>query len=620
MCGIIGVVSNKYIKDRDWLDKGSLQLIHRGPDSFGHWWSDEGNVGFAHRRLSIIDLSNNAHQPMLDKTKNIVITYNGEIYNFRELKEELKKKGFNFISSSDTEVIINAYLNWGIDCIKKFDGMFVLAIYDKRKNKFYIARDRVGEKPIFYSHQNDELRFSSELKGLLCENKTTFNIDKNALDCYLSLGFVPGNECLVDGINKLEPASILELDIKSQKKLIYKYWKPSYKENKYIFNLDINSAGKKLEELLSESVKKQLYADVPVGILLSGGIDSSLITALAARHSDNIKTFNVSFSDSPDYDESLYAKDIANYFSTEHHELNAEDISTDLMFKLSRQFDEPICDSSMLPTYLVTNLVSKHCKVALGGDGGDELFGGYHHYQRILKLKKYTSYVPLYIRKKISKTANNILPIGFKGRNWLQAVGTDFNSEVPQISNFFDLRYKNKFYENINFNSNYAINLRDQYIDKQLNFPDRAMHLDFLNYLPEDILVKIDRASMLNSLELRSPMLDRKVLEFAFSLDSKLKVNTKHRKIILQNLCQRVLPKNYNTNRKQGFSIPLQKWLQKGKWLEYFKSILLDDGCSINKEVVKNLFSLQEKGYSNNERLFSLAILELWKKNYNIQF
>ncbi len=618
MCGIAGIVSNKDIIDKDWLEKASSKIIHRGPDSFGYWWADSGNIGFAHRRLSIIDLSSNGHQPMLDKGKNIVITYNGEIYNFKELRSELIKQGYIFFSKTDTEVIINSYKHWGVNCFDKFDGMFAIALFDKRSNKFYLVRDRVGEKPIFFSHDNNEFRFCSEMKGLLSDTSKNFRINKDALDCYLTLGFVPGKICLVDGINKLEPASILELDVLTQKKKVTKYWYP-YKEKNKILN-NIGPATLRLENILSTSVERQLFADVQVGILLSGGIDSSLITALASRFSNKIKTFNVKFSDNPNYDESLHAREIANHFSTDHYELNADSISTDLLSKLSFQFDEPICDSSMLPTYLVTELVSQHCKVALGGDGGDELFGGYHHYSRILKLKKYTRHVPLLFRKKISNISTDILPIGFKGRNWLQSAGIDFEQDVPQISTFFDLKYKNQFYDKINFNSNYAINLRNQYINPNINFPERAMNLDFYNYLPEDILVKVDRTSMLNSLELRSPMLGRQVIEFANSLHSDLKVTESHKKIILKELCKKILPKNFNTTRKQGFSIPLHNWLKKGKWLEYFKSILLDHESSFNKKTINNLFELQKRGYSNSERLFSLVLLELWKKNYNINF
>ena len=618
MCGIAGIVSNKNIIDKGWLEKASSKIIHRGPDSFGYWWADNGNIGFAHRRLSIIDLSSNGHQPMLDKSNSIVITYNGEIYNFKKLRSELVKKGYNFFSKTDTEVIINSYKHWGIDCFDKFDGMFAIALFDKRNNKFYLARDRVGEKPIFFSHENNELRFCSEMKGLLSDTKKNFSINRDALDCYLTLGFVPGKICLVNGVSKLEPASILELDVLTQKKIIIKYWQPC-KESSQILN-DIDSATLKLEDILSRSVERQLFADVPVGILLSGGVDSSLITALASRFSNKIKTFNVKFLDNPNYDESLHAREIAKHFSTDHYELNADSISTDLLSKLSYQFDEPICDSSMLPTYLVTELVSQHCKVALGGDGGDELFGGYHHYSRILKLEKYTRHIPLLWRKKIANFTSNILPIGFKGRNWLQSTGIDFEQDVPQISTFFDLKYKNQFYNKINFNSNYAINLRNQYIDSNINFPERAMNLDFHNYLPEDILVKVDRTSMLNSLELRSPMLGREVIEFANSLHSDLKVTESQKKIILKELCKKILPSNFNFNRKQGFSIPLQKWLQKGKWLEYFKSILLDHNSSFNKKAINRLFELQKRGYSNSERLFSLVLLELWKKKYNIEF
>ena len=375
-----------------------------------------------------------------------------------------------------------------------------------------------------------------------------------------------------------------------------------------------------LENLLKDSIKKQLVADVPVGVLLSGGIDSSLVTALAARGNKTIKTFTITFPGHKRYDESLHAKQISEYFETDHLELPLPEIGTDIIFKLAKQYDEPLTDSSMIPTYFVANLVKKHCDVALGGDGADELFGGYSHYSRLLWTKKYFRYLPKILKNILSYCSTNYLPLGFKGRNWFQSLANDLENKIPFIASYFDRYSREKLLLN---SQNYSFNaekVRSNNIPITHDLIQRLTKYDFLNYLSEDILVKVDRASMLNSLEIRAPFLDYRIIEFAFSsVPSELKTSTSNRKIILKNLAKKLLPKDIDLKRKQGFSVPLDTWLKQPPWLNLFKEVLLTSNDSLfNSNFIEGLFKGQQKGLINSERLFSLVLFELWRREYKI--
>lgn len=619
MCGIIGFASNKKIKNKKWLAIGRDAMIHRGPDDAGEWWSDDEKIGFGHRRLSIIDLSKAGHQPMQDSSKNITTVFNGEIYNYLELKNELEKKGHVFSTKSDTEVLIASWQEWQEDCVNHFNGMFSFAIHDKNRRLVYLARDRAGEKPLFYSLTDSGLSFASELKGLLVDPEFSHKMDYKAVDCYLSMGYIPGDMCILDGVNKLPAAHFMVFKYNTRTLKVSQYWHfPN------IINQDNNINTEKLldelDALMEDSVRKQLVADVPIGVLLSGGIDSSLVTALASKVSDNIKTFNISFPGYGKYDESSHAKSIAKHFNTEHIELEADDIDIDLLYKLVKQYDEPIADSSMLPTYLVSNLVRQHCTVALGGDGADELFGGYYHHSRLLWTEGKIRRIPIFIRKFFSKIITSLTPVGFKGRNWIQAIETDFHNSIPLIGLFFDpktrIRLLKKQRSKVKIVAEKVVKNRTF---KTSDLLQRITKTDFVNYMTEDILVKVDRASMINSLELRSPFLDYRIVEFAFSeVPSILKATTSQRKIILKKMSERLLPPEFNKQRKQGFSIPLREWLKDGPWRDLFYQVLLADDCFFDKKTVNDLLLGQDKGRNNTERLFSLVFFELWRREHQI--
>mgnify|MGYP001232584163 CR=1 FL=1 len=617
MCAIIGYCINSESKKySDWLIKGTELMSHRGPDDKGLWWSDSKCIGLGHRRLSVIDLSIHGKQPMQNSMKNQVIVFNGEIYNHKDLRGILIKKGYHFNSLTDTEVILNAYLEWGTDCLTKFNGMFAFVIYDKIKKIFFCARDRAGEKPFFYSYKNKNFFFSSELKVFLKSSLFSKKINHQSMECYLAFGYVPGELCIADDVKKLSPAHAMIYDTNKNTLKVWRYWelpKPQISRN---LKSKVDGLVDEFESLMENAIKKQMVADVPVGILLSGGIDSSLIATIASKSSSKIKTFTIGFDKFKDYDERHQSRKISNFLGTDHFELDAGDISPDIIKKLAYQFDEPIADSSMLPTYLVSSLVKKHCTVVLGGDGGDELFGGYKHYDRLLWCNKYLGWLPNRFKKIIANTATEYLPIGFRGRNWLQSLNSDFKKELPLIASFFDRKIRGDLVKD----NSWLINAESIWKDrapKNMDFLDRLTRMDFKNYMAEDILVKVDRASMLNSLEIRSPFLDKNIIEFAFGqVPHSLKANTSERKIFLKILSKKILPPDFDLQRKQGFSIPIAYWLKSGVWKNYFKDILFDEQCMFDKKIIKKLFHGQDKGFNNSERIFSLGLFELWRREY----
>jgi len=620
MCAIVGISScNKLsLSKRDWIFRASESMLHRGPDDKGEWFSSDGLSGFAHRRLSIIDLSSSGHQPMSDLSGEITLVFNGEIYNHKELRFKLKNKGYSFTSGSDSEVIIAAWKEWGVNCPSYFNGMFSFAIYDAKVKRLFLARDRAGEKPLFYKINNKDICFSSELKGLMSDKSLNLSVNHTALDCYLFMGYVPGDMCILNNVNKLPPGHTLLFDCNDGTSLVQSYWDlPDYSLQK----IGTESLLNELDYLLHDSVSLQLSADVPVGVLLSGGIDSSLITAMAARTSNKFKTYTVSFPGYKKYDESPHAKLIAEYFSTDHMELSVDHIDVELLTLMAKQFDEPMCDSSMLPTYLVSQLVKRHCKVALGGDGGDELFGGYSHYSRLLLSSRYIHMMPMFIRNSISKLSQEILPIGFRGRNWLQSINTDFLNGLPLVATLFNSSIREKIVSQKIDRGGYlpSENIWMRNVPNSSDLLQRATRMDFHNYLAEDILVKIDRASMINSLEMRSPLLDYRIIEFAYKVvPSDLKATKNQRKILLKKLAKQLFPDAFDFERKQGFSIPLNEWLRGGEFRNFFHDVLLSNDCTFDHEVVKGLLNGQDRGRNNGERLFSLVMFELWRVEYGV--
>jgi asparagine synthase (glutamine-hydrolysing) len=618
MCGIVGAISPEKLIDRAELQRAADAIKHRGPDAQGEWFSDDGYMALAHRRLSIIDLQPSANQPMIGHDTSAVIVFNGEIYNFLFLKQELSKAGIQFRTNSDTEVLLQAYKYWGKDCIQKLDGMFAFAILDLQRKELFLARDRSGEKPLYFIHSEKIFLFASEIKALFEFSSFNKKINFNSLEYALMFGYVPSGTSIFKNVCKLLPGEYITYQIASGKLQRQRYWRMTYSpqiESKSEVDW-INEC----EQLLEKSVKQQLYAHVPIGILLSGGIDSSLLTALAARSSNNLQTFTVTFPGEGKFDETKHARLIANHFSTQHHEIASDEIAPTILPKLAAQFDEPMFDSSAIPAYYVTKAVRKHCTVALGGDGADEVFGGYQSNIQALRFSKYAYLLRFTGLKTLSEYLLNNLSEGYKGKQLLSYLSANYQHDVPIMANYFgsesiSILFDKKLPTRVD-----SYQKRKSQIASNQSLLARCMLLDFEQYLPEDILVKMDRMSMLNSLEIRSPFLSSEVLSFSQTIPNELKADAHSSKILLRKLAKKILPKEFDLNRKQGFSIPLKKWLHETNWNSFFKEILLDHSCILNKKFSNQLFSDHASGRSNNERLYALVMLELWRREYAITF
>jgi asparagine synthase (glutamine-hydrolysing) len=616
MCGVVGAISLNSPLDRRELRNAANAIRHRGPDFQGEWWSEDGRIGLAHQRLSIIDLDSSANQPMLNSDKSAIIIFNGEIYNFKLLKSELSKAGFSFSTQSDTEVLLTAYKYWGKECVNHLEGMFAFAILDFTNQELFLARDPAGEKPLYIYKTDNQFLFASEIKALLQFSFFDKKINFESLEYALMNGYVPSGSSIFFNLFKLFPGETATYSLLSGQLVRKKFWKMDGVSKSR--PKDDEEWMNECESLLSDSIQQQLFADVPVGILLSGGVDSSLITAIASKFHTNLKTFTVTFKGQGKFDESDFARLISNTFCTQHQEIEAEEINPKILPIIAAQLDEPMFDSSAIPSYYVTKAIRSHCSVALGGDGADEVFGGYSSYVTAMKYSQFAKLLTISGATAFSNYLLRVLPEGYKGRNVLSNLSANYKHSISVQPAFFIPASISKIIGRQTSNQLEGYGLRSSQVFKCDDLLTRCMRLDFEQYLPEDILVKMDRMSMLNSLEVRSPFLSKKMLDFSQTLPNNLKADTKSSKILLRKLAKKILPPQFDSKRKQGFSVPLKKWLQQTEWNNYFKEILLDSSCSFNKNLVSKLFTDHEAGRSNNERLYALVMLELWRKHYSI--
>lgn len=615
MCGIVGVF------DLDEIDlsvfKNRLNKInHRGPDDHGTWVREDKRLVLGSKRLAIQDISANGQMPMLSEDNRYVIVFNGEIYNYHELKKQLLKSGFKFRSSSDTEVVLYAYMHWGDNFLSQLNGMFALAIYDCEKDILLLSRDRAGEKPLYYWAHENGFVFGSELKTIFSDSRLERRLDTPYLSEYFTIGYVSGENTLVKGVKKLLPGNKLIYSLKNGEIEISHFWKlPEFQSDK---NYNEKELVDRLDILLSGAVKRQMISDVPLGVLLSGGIDSSLITAYAAEHSaGKLKTFHISFDGFGKLNESPFAKRVSEYFDTEHVELSGNELEFSMIDKVLNFCDEPLADSSLLPSFLVSELTRRHVTVALGGDGGDELFGGYNSYQQMLKMDRIKKQFPEKARNILAMTAGR-LPVGLKGRNYLLGLEGDIYKNLF-LRGFFDTRslsmaINEEYLKSGEFHKHYH---SQDFLGLDL-IQDITRH-DFKNYLVNDILVKVDRTSMAHSLELRSPFLDYKLVEFAFSrVPTSMKVSKNERKILIKRLASKKLPNDLDLNRKQGFSIPLDSWI-KDRWHQEFQGEIdsMDDHLFHTKGLKKMLRNTKSN-YTNASKLFAVIILHKWMRKYDI--
>ena len=593
-------------------------LSHRGPDDQGVWRSRDGAVVLGHRRLSIIDLSPGGHQPMCDAAAGCHVVFNGEIYNFQEVRDELTARGHAFRSASDTEVLIEAYRAWGTQCLSRLNGMFAFVLYDEAKRLVFAARDRAGEKPLFYTQANGRVAFGSELKALLSDDAVPRRVDPWALEYYLAFGHVPFDRCMLVGVQKLPAAHALAYDLDKNILRTWPYWTLPAPSSEPAAPVDDLTA--MLEHRLLDSVRMRLIADVPVGVMLSGGLDSSLVTAMAARVKPRIKTFTISFPGHGDYDEAPHAQAVAEHFGTDHVVLPIEPATVDLLPELARQYDEPLADSSMVPTSIVSRLIRREATVALGGDGGDELFGGYPHHSWVQSQAQVQRFIPVSARPWMRAAMAATLPVGLKGRNYLLGLSGDQHFSIAQFNQLFDPTTRRRLLGS-NGDGTGGVTpeqFKASLADYEGTPLQMATRVDFRGYLPDDILAKVDRASMMYGLEVRAPWLDHRLVEFAFTLPDALRATGTERKILPRRLASRLLPPSLNLTRKQGFSLPLDDWFA-GSWGSFTRGVLTDPGQqTFSRTVVDSLLAGQGRGRGNMHRLFALTMFELWRRAYGV--
>lgn len=618
MCGICGIINKNKEVSVGLLHSMNEALYHRGPDSSGTFI--DKNIALAMRRLSIIDLSTGS-QPHYNETKKIVCVCNGEIYNFKELRSNLQSQGHKFYSQSDVEVIPHLYEQYGESFPQYLTGMFAIALYDLNVNKLLLVRDRAGEKPLYYSVINSNLYFASEIKSLLKNPDLDRQINYSALYSYFQYRYVPSPESAYKNVNKLSPSSILVF--KDNEITISKYWDINGIETDN--KISLHDAKEQLPQLLKRSVASQMISDVPLGAFLSGGVDSSIVVSLMQQLSNTqIKTFSIKFSEKS-YDESKYARQVANYLNTDHTEFEVDWDIKDSITKIVEAFDEPFADSSAIPVYYLSKLTKENVTVALSGDGGDELFGGYSRYKGMQLALRYNS-VPHFIRfpfenilSKVIKDSDEKIEVSVR-RKILRFI--KFSNEIQKSKNTFlpsinSTRMKSIFSDDFNNQiQSAALSKYDFEIStfRKKNIIEGMMRHDFAYFLPDDILTKVDRMSMFHSLETRAPFLDKNILEFAYSLPIHFKIKGGITKYILKESFKNDLPGNILYRQKQGFVVPLAKWF-KGELNNYLKeNLLMNDGSIFNKKSVMELLNEHELGIKDNsDILWTLFCFSIWR-------
>lgn len=619
MCGITGIMAfnesgKAYLSS---ISAATYSLISRGPD--GEGISFHTNTALGHRRLSIIDTSNNASQPFKDPTGRYTIVFNGEIFNFKELREKLEKSGRQFRSQSDTEVLLYLYIEHGSACLEQLDGEFAFAIYDEQKEELFLARDRYGIKPLYYYKDQDRFVFASEMKAMMAF-QVPRNIDKTSLQIYLHLNYIPSPWSIFENILKLESGSYLTIT-QTGKLNTQKYYSiPSRPESS--LSMDYTSAKKKLRETLERSVQKRMIADVPLGTFLSGGLDSSIVSAIAANHTKQLHTFSVGYKDEPFFDETKYALLLAKRYKTEHtvFSLSNDDIFADLHHVLD-YMDEPFADSSALAVSILSKRTREHVTVALSGDGADELFGGYNKHAAELKARNGS------IANKLVGTAHPLLKVLPKSRN------SKTGNKIRQLQKFaegLDLNDKERYWRWAGFTEKDQTLLKSSpkefcsrkeqllsSIDDDFN---SVLLTDMKLVLENDMLVKTDRMSMSHGLEIRVPFLSQEIVDLAFSLPSHYKIDNSQRKKILKETFSDLLPEELLQRKKQGFEVPLLKWFQTELKSMITNDLLKDDFIKeqglFDPEAITKL-KAQLFSTSPNDavaRIWALIVFQYWWK------
>lgn len=625
MCGIVGIANNNSrAVSLETIERMNRCIEHRGPDDDGFYIKE--NVGLAMRRLAIIDVAH-GKQPMHTPDKTKWIVFNGEIYNFQELREDLEKRGHQFYTNSDTEVILHLYDRDGADCVNHLRGMFAFAIWDEIDKSLFIARDRVGKKPLLYSHQaNGDLIFGSEFTALLAHPDVSRTVDSEAIDNYLSYLCVPAPQTAFKEIRKLEPAHWLrwkngEIETK-------RYWSPDFHKK---IKISEEEAIEETTRILREATRLRMISEVPLGAFLSGGVDSSIVVALMAQESEKpVKTFSIGFEEQ-DYSELKYARRVAEHIGAEYNEFVVKPDALEILPTLVEHYGEPYADSSAIPTYYVAKETRKFVTVALNGDGGDESFAGYERHAA-MRIAAIYHRLPKVLRKALIETAVNAIPVSElkksrlrDAKRFLQAASLPKTERYFEWMTTFNRKAKTELYTKDFaaqvFGQNSA-GLFDEWFAKAngSGILDATLLTDQMTYLPNDLLVKVDIASMANSLEARSPLLDHKVIEFAASLPENLKMRRFETKSLLKKVAARLVPPEVVYRRKMGFGVPLGRWFR-GEMKSFVSEVLLSEK-SLNRGIVKRATVEKyvrehiEAGRDYTPQIWTLLMLELWFQRF----
>ncbi|MDD5729436.1 MAG: asparagine synthase (glutamine-hydrolyzing) [Victivallales bacterium] len=628
MCGIAGIINHSDGQVEKLIHNMTEAIAHRGPDDSGYLIDDQ--VALGHCRLAIIDPAH-GHQPMFNLDKSIAVVFNGEIYNHNELRAQLEKDGYKFNTRCDTEVIVQLYAKYGKDGVNKLNGMFAFCIYDRRQGKLLLARDRMGQKPLFYYHRKKQLLFCSELGGLKQHPDLPREYNYQSIHDYLSLQYIPSPSTVYQKVFKLPPAHLMEFDIASGSLKLEAYWRVDFSPDIKKTKLSFSNAQMQLRELLTRSVKRRLMADVPYGVFLSGGLDSSIITGIMMKLCNHpVKAFTIGF-DEPAYDERAYAEivtDAFNYnsrFPLEYYVKVVNPQDFDVLKKLVKHCGEPYSDASMLPMYFLSEFTRQHVTVALSGDGADELFAGYERYL-IMRYSKYSDFLPLSLRRFFFGLPSRMLPNkgerSFVGRlqRALQSIASVTDQRYINIISHFNDILKNTLYgerfADFGFCPTAEIIASIYNNTSAVHIVEKIMETDLYSYLPGDILTKVDIASMACSLEVRSPFMDPEVVKFAASLPLKFKQRRISRKHILKQTFADLLPPEIIKRRKKGFGVPLSSWFR-GAWRDRLREHLLEgkliSDSFFRRAAVEQLLTEHVSGkIDHSYPLWSLLIFELF--------
>jgi len=612
MCGISGKVSatSAHVYESQ-IQKMNQAISHRGPDDSGIFTSPDRKVGLGNNRLAIIDLSPAGHMPMSYKDK-YVITYNGEVYNYNTERENLIKMGYKFRSHTDTEVILALYDKYKTRCLNHLRGMFAFAIYDKESNIIFLARDRIGKKPLKYFHKDGVFIFASELKAILTQSEVKKEVDHQAIYDYLTFGYVPSPATGFNNIYKLEPASYLIFDINKNTLSKNKYWQPDLKDK---CKMSQRKWKKVILEKFEEAVKLRMISDVPIGAMLSGGVDSSAVVAMMSKNSTKpVKTFTIGFKEKI-YDETKYAKVVSKIFRTDHETLLANPTDLDLLPELARSFEEPFSNSSAIVSYLISKMARKHVTVILNGDGGDENFAGYDRYRRISRDRMMDIYGHVFTPLAVPTAGK----VSARANNFFKKSSLPISERFASYIEIFSEKDKGNMLNKTPYLNSYRI-IKSAFENSGSSDPrEQALYWDLTRYLPDELLPKIDITTMSVGLEARSPMLDRKFVEIASSIPFALKYKNGINKYIFKKSLEAILPKSILYRKKMGFSIPLQNWFL-GSLSEYTKSVLLNKNGFVKKVIGENyiLEMLSHHSLKNDygPKLWNLLSLELWYRSY----